>query len=199
MHESPVVPPGVDTSIPTAARIYDYMLGGDNYFEADERACGRLLGAIPYARDIALVNRGFHQRAALWIAERGVDQFIDVGSGLPTVGNTHDVVRRSVPAARVVYVDRDPMVELHSKALVDDPSTIGVICADLRQPDTILEHPTLRALIDFDRPVGLLMTAVFHFVAVDDDPYGLLSRYLSVLAPDSYLSLSHLTGEWKPP
>lgn len=199
MHQAPEVPPGVDASVPTAARIYDYMLRGHNYFDADQRACQRLLTAVPYAQDIAAANRGFHQRAAKWIAERDIRQFIDVGSGLPTVGNTHEVVQNIVPSAHVVYVDRDPMVELHSRALIGNTGTISVICADLREPDTILDHPELGKMIDFSQPVGLLMTAVFHFVSDTADPWALLSRYLDELVPGSYLSLSHLTDDYKPP
>jgi trans-aconitate methyltransferase len=199
MHNAPEVPPGVDASVPTAARIYDYMLRGHNYFDADERACKRLLTAVPYAQDIAAANRGFHQRAAKWIAERDIRQFIDVGSGLPTVGNTHEVVQNIVPGAHVVYIDRDPMVELHSRALIGDAGTVSVICADLREPDTILGHPELGKMIDFGQPVGLLMTAVFHFVSDTADPWALLSRYLDELVPGSYLSLSHLTDDYKPP
>jgi trans-aconitate methyltransferase len=198
MHRASEVPSGVDASVPTAARIYDYMLRGHNYFDADERACRRLLAAVPYAQDIAAANRGFHQRAAKWIAERGIRQFIDVGSGLPTVGNTHEVVQNIIPGAHVVYVDRDPMVELHSRALIDNTGTISVICADLREPDAILDHPELGKMIDFGQPVGLLMTAVFHFVSDTADPWALLSRYLDELVPGSYLSLSHLTDDYKP-
>src|SRR5580698_10459354 len=165
MHEAPAVPPGVDTSVPTAARIYDYMLRGHNYFDADERACQRLLAAVPYAGDVAAANRGFHQRAAKWIAERGVEQFIDIGSGLPTVGNTHEVVQKVIPGARVVYVDNDPAVITDGRALLEDPETTRVICADLREPDTILSDPGLLSLIDFTQPTGLLMTAVIMFVS----------------------------------
>jgi trans-aconitate methyltransferase len=199
MHQAPEVPAGVDTSVPTAARIYDYMLRGQNYFDADERACQRLLAAVPDARDIAAANRGFHQRSAKWIAQRGIRQFIDIGSGLPTVGNTHEVVHQVIPGAHVVYVDRDPMVELHSRALIDNTGTISVICADLREPDTILDHPQLGKMIDFNQPAGLLMTAVMHFVSDTADPWALLSRYLDALAPGSYLALSHLTDDYKPP
>lgn len=199
MHQAPEVPAGVDTSVPTAARIYDYMLRGHNYFEADERACQRLIAAVPDSRDIATANRGFHQRSAKWIAQRGIRQFVDIGSGLPTVGNTHEVVQQVSSDAHVVYVDRDPMVELHSKALIDNTGTISVICADLREPDSILDNAELGKMIDFGRPVGLLMTAVMHFVSDGSDPWALLSRYLDVLAPGSYLSLSHLTDDYKPP
>jgi len=199
MHQAPEVPAGVDTSVPTAARIYDYMLRGHNYFEADERACQRLLNAVPHARDIAAANRGFHQRAAKWIAEQGVRQFVDIGSGLPTVGNTHEVIERIAPGARVVYVDRDPMVALHSRAIIAGNDSVSVICADLREPETIIEHPDLRKMIDFGQPVGLLTTAVFHFVSDPADPWTLLSRYMDLLAPGSYLSLSHFTDDYKPP
>lgn len=199
MHQAPEVPAGVDTSVPTAARIYDYMLRGHNYFEADERACQRLIAAVPDSRDIAAANRGFHQRSAKWIAQRGIRQFVDIGSGLPTVGNTHEVVHKVIADAHVVYVDRDPMVELHSKALIDNSGRISVICADLREPGTILDNPELGKMIDFSQPVGLLMTAVMHFVSDGSDPWTLLDRYLGVLAPGSYLSLSHLTDDYKPP
>jgi S-adenosyl methyltransferase len=199
MHQAPEVPPGVDTSVPTAARIYDYMLRGHNYFEADERACQRLLAAVPYANDVAAANRGFHQRAAKWIAQQEIRQFIDIGSGLPTVGNTHEVVQKVIPGAHVVYVDKDPMVALHSKALVDNSGTVSIICADLREPAGILEHPSLTQMIDFDQPIGLCLTAVLQFVADADDPWTLLERYVNVLPSGSYLSLSHLTDDYKPP
>jgi hypothetical protein len=199
MHQAPEVPPGVDTSVPTAARIYDYMLRGNNYFEADYQACQKLLKAVPYAPDVAAANRGFHQRSAKWIAEQGISQFIDIGSGLPTVGNTHEVVQKVIPAAHIVYVDKDPMVALHSEKILDHTGTVAVICADLREPDTILQHPDLRKIIDFDQPVGLCMTAVLQFVADADDPWTLLARYVDMLAAGSYLSLSHLTDDYKPP
>src|SRR5713226_10063354 len=154
MTEADQVPPGLDPGIPSPARIYDYLLGGENNFPADRAAAEQIMQAVPEIRDAAWSNRGFHQRAAKWIAERGVRQFIDIGSGLPTVGNTHEVVQKVIPAAHVVYVDNDPMVELHSRALLESGGTISVICADLREPDSILDHPELRKLIDFREPVG---------------------------------------------
>src|SRR5712691_1996355 len=125
-------PPGVDPTTPSTARIYDYMLGGTNNFQADREALAKTVLSPTELHDIAWANRGFHQRSAKWIAERGIRQFIDIGSGLPTVGNTHEVVQKVIPGARVVYVDNDPMVELHSRALLDSGGTISVICADLR-------------------------------------------------------------------
>ena len=156
----PRAPVTADTSRPAPARIYDYMLRGHNHFQTDVQAAERILSVVPEIRDCAWSNRGFHQRAAKWIAERGVRQFLDIGSGLPTVGNTHEVVQKVLPGARVVYVDNDPMVaEQGGRLLAADRST-RVICADLREPDSILGHPEVRELIDFGQPVGLLLTAV---------------------------------------
>jgi len=199
MNEAPHIPAGVDTGRPTPARIYDYMLQGNNYFQVDRFAAEQILKAAPEIRDAAWSNRGFHQRAAKFIGQNGVRQFIDIGSGLPTVGNTHEVVQKVVPGAHVVYVDNDPMVELHSRALLDSGGTISVICADLREPDAIIDHPQLRKLIDFGQPTGLLMTGVMMFVSDSSDPWALVSRYTGALAPGSYLSLSHLTDDYKPP
>ena len=192
-------PERVDPARPAPARIYDYLLRGKNNFESDRAAAERIMSLAPEIRDCAWANRGFHQRAAKWIAERGVRQFIDIGSGLPTVGNTHEVVQLVNQACRVVYVDNDPMVAEHSRLLLDDPDRTRVIQADLRQPDALLAHPDLRDLIDFSRPAGLLMTAVIHFVSDKSDPWGLMARYIGELAPGSYLSLSHLTDDQKPP
>ena len=137
-----------------------------------------MLTVVPEIRDCAWSNRGFHQRAAAWIARQGVRQFLDIGSGLPTVGNTHEVVSKIHPDARVVYVDNDPMVELHSQGILDDADRVSVLCADLREPDSILGHPAVRELIDPAEPTGLLMTAVLMFVADEADPWSLVARYV---------------------
>jgi hypothetical protein len=196
---APRLPVGLDVSRPSPARIYDYMLGGTHHFEVDALAAERILKVVPEIRDCAWSNRGFHQRAAAWIAAHGVRQFLDIGSGLPTVGNTHDVVRRVRPDARVVYVDIDPLVELHSAAVGDSGARVSVLCADLREPDAILGHPAVREVIDPAEPTGLLMTAVMMFVADSSDPWGLVSRYARAVGSGSYLSFSHLTDEAKPP
>jgi hypothetical protein len=199
MAQVPRAPAGVDVSRPAPARIYDYMLQGTHHFDSDVDAAERILSAVPEIRDCAWSNRGFHQRAAKWIAERGVRQFIDIGSGLPTVGNTHEVVQKVSPGARVVYIDNDPMVaEQGSQLLAADRST-RVICADLREPEAILSHPELRRLIDFSQPTGLLMTAVMMFVSDGSDPWALVGQYIAALASGSYLALSHLTDDYKPP
>jgi hypothetical protein len=199
MTEALRLPEGLDVTRPSPARIYDYMLRGSHYFDADASAAERILAVVPEIRDCAWSNRGFHQRAAAWIARQGVRQFLDIGSGLPTVGNTHEVVRKVHPDARVVYVDNDPMVELHSQEIIGESGQVSVLRADLRDPDSILGHPAVRELIDPAEPTGLLMTAVLMFVADSDDPWGLVARYLRELRPGSYLSLSHLTDDAKPP
>jgi hypothetical protein len=200
MPESGPVPPGVDPTTPSPARIYDYVLGGTHNFPVDREAAERIRARSPDLADAAWVNRGFHQRAARWMAaEHGIDQFIDIGSGLPTRSNTHGVVQKVIPGARVAYVDNDPMVLAYAAELLADDGTTAVISADLRDVDAILNHSALRALIDFEQPVGLLMTAVLHFVGDDAAPWDLVARYTGALAPDSYLALSHITYEGLPP
>jgi hypothetical protein len=192
-------PDGLDVTRPSPARIYDYMLRGSHHFEADADAAERILAVVPEIKDCAWSNRGFHQRAAAWIAKQGVRQFLDIGSGLPTVGNTHEVVSKIHPDARVVYVDNDPMVELHSQGILDESGQVSVLCADLRDPDSILGHPAVRELINPAEPTGLLMTAVLMFVADEDDPWSLVARYVAAMRSGSYMSLSHLTDDAKPP
>ena len=199
MTEAPYVPPAVDPTVPTAARIYDWMLRGKNNFPPDQAAGQKILAASPELGDTAFANRGFHQRAAKYIAERGIKQFIDVGSGLPTVGNTHEVVQPIVPDVVVVYVDNDPMVQLHSEDLVSGEEKIAAVLGELREPSSILDNKDVTSLIDFSQPIGLLMTGLLHFLPDSDDPWGLVRRYLHAIPPGSYLSLSHLTDENKPP
>ena len=198
MTDAEQAPPGVDPARPSTARIYDYLLGGEHNFAADRAAGEMLKSRAPELMDSAWANRGFHQRAAKWIALQGVRQFIDIGSGLPTVGNTHEVVRRVAPNARVVYVDNDPMVLAYGKALLGDDRNATVILADIRDPEAVLSNTELRGLIDFTEPVGLLITAVLHFVSDENEPAKLISRYMAALAEGSYLALSHLTADQKP-
>jgi hypothetical protein len=200
MPESSPAPPGVDPSTPSPARIYDYVLGGTHNFPVDREAAERIRARSPDLADAAWVNRGFHQRAARWMAaEQGIGQFIDIGSGLPTQSNTHGVVQKAIPRAHVAYVDNDPMVLAYAGELLSDDGTTAVINADLRDVDEVLNDPALRSLIDFGQPAGLLITAVLHFVADEADPWGLVARYAGPLAPGSYLALSHITYEGLPP
>jgi hypothetical protein len=199
MAETQQVPPGIDASKPSVARVYDCLLGGENNFAVDRAAAELMKSRAPELVDAAFANRGFHQRAAKWIAERGVRQFIDLGSGLPTVGNTHEVVRKVNPDAHVVYVDNDPMVQLLGSRLLEGDDAAAVVLADLREPDAVLGSEAVRRLIDFREPAAVLMTAVLHFVSDEDDPAGIVARYVSPLAAGSYLSISHMTGDHKPP
>lgn len=200
MGEPERAPAGVDTSRPSPARMYDYMLGGTHNFQVDREATDQFKSHFPDLEDAAWANRGFHGRAARWMAiERGIDQFIDIGSGLPTQNNTHQVLHAINPAARVVYVDNDPMVLVTASDLLTDDGTTAVVQADLRDPDSLLGNPDLRRLIDFGRPAGLLMTAVMQFVPESSDPWALVGRYVTALAPGSCVALSHITGDKVPP
>ncbi|HEY3732999.1 MAG TPA: SAM-dependent methyltransferase [Streptosporangiaceae bacterium] len=200
MTEAEQAPPGVDITTPSPARLYDYYLGGTANYEVDRIAGEKLKAALPDLYDAAWANRGFHQRAARWMArEQGISQFIDVGSGLPTQGNTHESVRQVIPGARVMYVDHDPMVRMLSAQLLENVLDASIITADMRDPDAVLDDPALRTMIDFSQPVGLLMTAVLHFVADGSDPWGLVKRYASALPAGSYLALSHATADRLPP
>jgi hypothetical protein len=193
-------PPGVDASRPSPARLYDYYLGGTHNLPVDREFGDRMKAAVPDLLDGVWANRAFHQRAATWLASKaGIGQFIDIGSGLPTRDNTHEAVHAVAPGARVVYVDHDPMVAAYAGQLLAGDGTTAVVTADLRDPDTVLADRTLGTLIDFSQPVGLLMTAVLHFVADGSDPWQLVARYLSATAPGSYLVLSHFTADKMPP
>jgi S-adenosyl methyltransferase len=201
MTEEEEAPPGVDTSTPSAARLYDYYLGGNSNFTVDRTAGDQLKAAMPDLFDAAWANRGFHQRSARWMAkEQGIRQFIDIGSGLPTRGNTHQAVKKEAldVEPRVVYVDLDPMVKAMADGLLADEKHTAFVTGDMRDPDAVLSNPELRSLIDFSQPVGLLITAVLHFISDGSDPRGLVKRYTDALAPDSYLALSHVTSDRLP-
>jgi hypothetical protein len=199
MSETGLVPPGVDPARPSLARLYDYFLGGTANFPVDRAAAEKLKAAAPEVVDGMWANRGFHGRAAVWMAGQGIGQFIDIGSGLPTQNNTHQAVHKVAPGARVVYVDNDPMVAAHADALLTADGTTTVVTADIRDPDALLAHPGLNKLIDFAEPAGVLMTAVMHFVPDEADPWGMVGRYMAAVAPGSYLALSHGTYEHLPP
>jgi hypothetical protein len=203
MAEREQVPAGIDATRPSPARMYDYMLGGTHNFQVDRDATEEFRAQLPDLEDAAWANRGFHGRAARWMAtEAGVRQFIDLGSGLPTQNNTHEVLAAidSINSTiKVIYIDNDPMVGVLARELLTEEGTTAVIQADLRDLDAVLNNPELRALIDFDQPVGLLMTAVLQFVSDDQDPWGLVASYVSAIAPGSCLALSHITGDRVPP
>ena len=185
----------INTGVPNAARIYDYFLGGKDNFPADREVGDQVLDIAPVAREVVEDNRAFLRRAVRTLAgEAGVRQFIDLGSGLPTQGNVHEIAQAVAPDARVVYVDNDAMVVTHSRALLAGDNT-AAIQADLREPEAVLSHPELRELLDFDQPVALLLMAILHFVPDDQDPFGIVARFRDALPAGSYLALSHGTRD----
>jgi SAM-dependent methyltransferase len=192
------VPPGVDTQRANAARVYDYWLGGSHNFLADQDV-GRAIAAVePNVRAIARANRAFVGRAVRFLQASGIRQFLDIGSGIPTQGNVHEVAQHGDPGARVTYVDIDPVAIAHSKAILAGNENTAIIDADLRDPEKILGHPAARGLIDFGQPVGLLNVAILHFISDAEDPWRLLATLRDALAPGSYLVLCHATNESKP-
>jgi hypothetical protein len=185
----------IDTGAPNPARIYDYFLGGKDNFPADRDVADQIMAIAPVARDVVEDNRAFLRRAVRHLAgEAGVRQFIDLGSGLPTQGNVHEVAQAVAPDARVVYVDNDAMVVTHSRALLAGDNTVA-IQADLREPEGVLGHPEVRELIDLTRPVALLCMAILHFLPDDEDPFGVVARFRDALPAGSYLALSHGTRD----
>jgi hypothetical protein len=186
---------------PHPARVYDYLLGGKDNFAADRAAADRGLQANPHSRIPPRENRAFLRRVVRYLAaEAGIRQFLDIGTGIPTSPNVHEVAQGVAPQSRVVYVDNDPMVLAHARALLTGSAQgrTEYLDADLRDVDALLASPQLRATIDLDRPVGLLLIAIMHFVGDDDDPYGIARRLLAALPSGSYLALSHLTGDFDP-
>jgi hypothetical protein len=187
-----------DPGTPNPARIYDYLLGGKDWFPADEAAAKELLALVPEAHAGARENRAFLGRAVRYLAgEARIRQFLDVGTGMPTQGNVHEVAQAVDPDARVVYVDHDPVVHVHANALLAEPTTAAVL-ADLREPERITQHPKTRALLDLDRPVAVLLVAVLHFVTDDEDPAGIVGHLRDALPPGSFLVVSHATGDFRP-
>jgi SAM-dependent methyltransferase len=191
-------PQDVDLTTPSAARMYDYFLGGAHNFGVDRELAQKVLAMAPDAPKGAQVNRAFLHRAVGYLLNQGVRQFIDIGSGIPTEGNVHETARAQDEHSRVLYIDHDPVAVAHSELILgDDPST-KVIQADLRRPDEILNAPQLAELIDLSQPVAVLMVAVLHFVSEEDHPSELIARFRDVVVPGSYLVISHLTDEGRP-
>ncbi|MQA85314.1 MAG: SAM-dependent methyltransferase [Streptosporangiales bacterium] len=191
-------PCDLKTHVPHAARVYDYWLGGKNNFSADRELAEKILAVVPEARQSVRANRAFLKRAVRFVAEAGIRQFLDIGSGLPTAENTHEVAQAVAPEARVVYVDNDPIVLVHSRALLGDSGSVTVVQADVREPEAIFADPEVRELVDVDRPLGVLILGMLHFVVDEEDPYGLVARFRDLVVPGSYLILSHLTGDADP-
>ena len=191
-NEQESAPHGIDTSKPSVSRVYDFLLGGKDNYEVDRQMAKMALTVAPDAPEAAWANREFLRRTVRYLTkEAGIRQFLDIGSGLPTQGNVHEIAQSIAPGTRVVYVDHDPIVLVHGRALLAVDATTTVVEADVREPEAILDHPEVKQLLDFDRPVGLLLFAILHHLADEDDPWGIARRLVARLAPGSYVAISH--------
>ncbi|TDE32476.1 SAM-dependent methyltransferase [Actinomadura sp. 6K520] len=198
MSQQPGVPQGIDPSTPNVARMYDYVLGGKDNYAADRELAGHLIASIPDGVEALRANRRFLGRAIAYTAEQGIDQFIDLGAGLPNQGNVHEVAQRVHPHAGVVYVDIDPIVIAHARALLAADDRTAALQADMRAPETVLASGEVARLIDFDRPVGVVFNAMLHFVTDDEDPAGIVAAFTDRMAPGSHLVISHSTLDDRP-
>jgi SAM-dependent methyltransferase len=183
---------GIDTTKPNVARIYDYLLGGKDNFAADRAAAQQLIAAAPDIAGIVRDNRAFIGRAVRYLVNgAGIRQFLDLGGGLPTQLNVHEMAQQLAPDARVVYVDNDPVVSLHGQALLARGAGVAMVGADLRKPADILEHPEVVGLLDLTQPVAVMCASVLHFVPDEDEPHRIIAEYRDRMAPGSYLAISH--------
>jgi DNA-binding PadR family transcriptional regulator len=191
----------IDTSKPHPARRYNYLLGGKDHFAADRQSADEIEKIMPTVRLSALENRAFQRRSVQYLSEAGIRQFLDIGTGIPAPDNTHEIAQAVDPTAQVVYVDNDPVVLAHARALLTSHSLgrTAYLNADLRAPETILNHPDLRSTLDLDRPVGLLLIAVLHFITDEDDVFDIVGQLMRALAPGSFLVITHGTLDFFPP
>jgi SAM-dependent methyltransferase len=188
--------PEIDPNKPSPARIYDYWLGGSQNFAVDRQVGQRALASLPNLADAIRANRAFLGRVVHHlVADLGISQFLDLGSGVPTVGNVHEVARYVNPDAKVVYVDIDPVAIAHARALLAEVDGVEAVLADLRQPETVLSHPLLRETLDLTKPIAVLMYAVLHFIPDAEHPEAIVRAYTEQTAPGSYLALSHGTPD----
>jgi len=186
--------PEVDTSRPSIARVYDAVLGGKDNFAADRAVVAEVQKTFPDGGGAARVNRALLGRAVRYMAQAGIDQFLDLGSGLPTVQNTHQIAQAVNPSARVVYVDNDPMVLAHGRALLAENKSTIVVTADLMEPEQLLARPEITGFLDLSRPLGLIMAAIVHHILDEEDPYDIVARYTRLLPSGSYLLLTHFSN-----
>jgi hypothetical protein len=195
MHQSNWVPDEVLLDRPNVARMWDYYLGGGHNFAIDREAAERAIKLYPDLPLVAQVTRAFLGRAVRFLLQQGIDQFLDVGAGIPTANSVHEIAQRVIPAARVTYVDIDPVAVAHSRAILrNTPNTIAVQ-ADARRPQEIVDHPDVRAVLDWNRPIGLLAIAIFHFIPDNAEALGILSVLREALPSGSYLALTHASAD----
>jgi hypothetical protein len=175
--------------------VYDYYLGGSHNFEPDRAFAAQVIAAVPEMPWVIGENRAFLRRVVRYLVEQGIDQFVDLGSGIPTVGNVHEVAQAANPSARVAYVDHDEVAVAHSRAILEGNENATVISGDLRAPMEVLAHPELGRLIDLQRPVGLLLNAVLHFVPDNTEAAGIVRELVAVLPTGSYVAISHASSD----
>ena len=198
MPESQNLPPGTDPDKASVARMYDAMLGGRHNFAIDREAVAAFTAIDPQVRTLARANRAFLGRAVRFLVDSGIRQFIDLGSGIPTQGNVHEVAQAAAPGAKVVYVDNDPVAVAHSASLLADNPDADIVDADIRQPARVLASPQVRKLIDFEQPVAVLMITILHFVTPEENPAGIVAAFRDALPAGSWLALTHATNEDRP-
>ncbi|MFC0861129.1 SAM-dependent methyltransferase [Sphaerimonospora cavernae] len=200
MADDAPAPPKINTSVPHPARIYDYLLGGKDNFEADRKVAEATVAASPGVLQGVRDNRAFLGRAVRFLAEQGIGQFLDIGTGIPTQGNTHEVAQAVNPAARVVYVDNDPIVMAHARALLRSTpeGRTAYIEADLRDPDSILDHPDTLATLDFTEPIAIVIVGTLMYVDDKEDAFGVVKRYTDAVVPGSHLAITHVTADFEP-
>jgi hypothetical protein len=195
-------PRRIDTQTAHPARRYNYWLGGKDHFAADRASGDAMAAAFPAVRLAALENRAFMRRAVRYLTrEAGVRQFLDIGTGIPAPNNTHEIAQAIAPESRVVYVDNDPIVLSHARALLNSSpeGATAYIEADLRDPERILSDPYVRKVLDFSEPVALLMIAILHFIPDGDDPYRAVGQLADAMPSGSYLVASHTTADFATP
>jgi hypothetical protein len=190
------LPPEVDPTEPSVARIYDHLLDGAHNFQSDREVARKLVAIQPNVTEIARRNRAFLQRVVRFLIDAGVDQFLDLGSGIPTVGNVHEIAQRALPAARVVYVDYEQVAVAHSRLMLADNENADVVFADVTRTQDVLGAPATRRLLDFDRPIGVLAITLGHYISPEADPGAMFGRYRDAMVPGSYLALTHLTDDF---
>jgi hypothetical protein len=190
------VPTSVDLEKASAARMYDYLLGGNHNFAVDREFVEQIMRVQPEVKRFALMNRSFLRRAVLYMIDQGVRQFLDLGSGIPTVGNVHEIAHAADPDSTVVYVDNEHVAVAHSQLLLEGNDNATMIHADIAKPLLVLQDPVTQRLIDFDRPVGILAITIGHYILEEHDPKAVFAAYRDAVAPGSYLAITHLTDDF---
>ncbi|MHA6802964.1 SAM-dependent methyltransferase [Salinifilum ghardaiensis] len=193
--DAETLPPAVDPSVPSPARVYDYALGGAQNFAADRAVLDQITEIFPATPQPARDNRDFLRRAVRFCSEHGIRRFLDLGSGVPTVGNVHEIAQQHDPDARIVYVDNDPVAAAHAHRLLDGVAGVTMLQQDMRDTEHLLHQPEVQALFDDQEPVAVLMVAMAHYLKPADDPVGILRAYREAMPPGSYLVFSHMTGD----